>query len=533
MLVGSGMEPSYGDQEEQSENIQGGSTVGFSAVNDPFTGDRWTNDEMSEGIGGQERGERTPEQQAEDLLRQAENLEPDYDNYDFESAEGGNGSPPLESQGHSAEQIRATDFGTEFEYMGEGTRDVQGVSAQVSAPGCTGRNRAMDPGWTGSERSFVGGQAATGSGNVPGCTGDDVSGRVLYAEPGQVFRAGLNGYQGGSGGQIFDRHTGMWNGLGEQLDCRRGVQSEGRDAQSVDPGRVEMLEALVAQLLRRDAASSADESCHERVDFVHSSSAVTAGRGSFKEGRGSCKTGEPKHRLGKGIGDPYGVRVNPNLRVFQPPWTSFQQEPDAVMSARPTTSGPGDDLLAATRAMQNVTLQEIPELKPYGAVECYSAVPTKLAHGSACQPASVGEGPEVRQAEVGSRPGVKNSGSGNGITGEVTVIVNGVPRIGRFNERGEVVLIPEAPKYFAMHEAGHQVRQATNVAAEEDRGSRDSKPNPFRSDAVSPFRTPTQECGPSASGSPPPPPPPGTQSFCHFLLAPFPPFLSSCTNCTF
>ena len=26
---------------------------------------------------------------------------------------------------------------------------------------------------------------------------------------------------------------------------------------------------------------------------------------------------------------------------------------------------------------------------------------------------------------------------------------------------------------------------------------------------------------------------PKTQSFCHFLLAPFPPFLSSCTNCTF
>ena len=174
MLVGSGMEPSYGDQEEQSENIQGGSTVGFSAVNDPFTGDRWTNDEMSEGIGGQERGERTPEQQAEDLLRQAENLEPDYDNYDFESAEGGNGSPPLESQGHSAEQIRATDFGTEFEYMGEGTRDVQGVSAQVSAPGCTGRDRAVYPGWTGGDGVQMDGQVSSGRGNTPGCTGRDI-----------------------------------------------------------------------------------------------------------------------------------------------------------------------------------------------------------------------------------------------------------------------------------------------------------------------------------------------------------------------
>ena len=371
-------------------------------------------------------------------MRQAENLEPDYDNYDFESAEGGNGSPPQESQGHSAEQIRATDFVTEFEYMGAGTRDDQDVSAQASASGCTGRERAvdpgwtggdglqmdgqvpsgrgntpgctgsdrwfvggqattrrgntpgctgsdrwyadgqaatgrgntpgctgnerllangqaatgrgMDPGWTGSERLFVGSQAVAGSGNVPGCTGDDVSGRGLYAEPGQMFRAGPNGYQRGSGGQIFDRQTGMWNGLGEQLDYTRSVQSEGREAQPVDPGRVEMFEALVAQLLRRDAASSADEGCHERVDFVHSSSAVTAGRGSFKEGRGSHRTGEPKHRLGKGIGEQYGIRVNTNLRVFQPPWTSFQPEPDAVMSAM-LTSGPGNDLLAATRAM--------------------------------------------------------------------------------------------------------------------------------------------------------------------------------------
>ena len=74
-------------------------------------------------------------------------------------------------------------------------------------------------------------------------------------------------------------------------------------------------------------------------------------------------------------------------------------------------------------------------------------------------------------------------------------MVNGVLRIGRFNERGEVILIPEAPKYFAMHEIGKEVQQATNIAAEEKRGalersSHESKPNPFRSDAVSPFRTP-------------------------------------------
>ncbi|CAE6962741.1 RE1 [Symbiodinium sp. CCMP2592] len=103
--AGSGMEPSYGDRERQSGYDQGGRTVGFSAANDPFISDRWTNDEMSDGHGGQDRGDRTPEQQAEDLLRQAENLEPDYD---FESAEGGNGSPLQEGQSRSLEHVRAT-----------------------------------------------------------------------------------------------------------------------------------------------------------------------------------------------------------------------------------------------------------------------------------------------------------------------------------------------------------------------------------------------------------------------------------------
>ena len=102
--AGSGMEPDYGDQGVQCESPQRGRTVGFSAASDPFTGDRWTNDEMSEGVSGQDRGELTPEQQAEALLRQAENLEPDYD---FESAEGGNGSPLQEGQGQQVEQSRA------------------------------------------------------------------------------------------------------------------------------------------------------------------------------------------------------------------------------------------------------------------------------------------------------------------------------------------------------------------------------------------------------------------------------------------
>ena len=165
MDSGSGMEPSYEDQDGQPGNVQSGRTVGFAAADDPFTGDRWTNDEMSDGASGQERGARTPEQQAEDLLRQAEDLEPDYDNYDFESAEGGNGSPPQEGCGHSLEQVRATDVTTEYgdngELRGRGLMqtgaqhaDIRGAGQMVH-PGCTGRESGVDPGWTGSEHADI------------------------------------------------------------------------------------------------------------------------------------------------------------------------------------------------------------------------------------------------------------------------------------------------------------------------------------------------------------------------------------------
>ena len=172
------MEPSYEDREGQYENAQGGRTVGFSAADDPFAGDRWTTDEMSEGTSGQKRGERTPEQQAEDLLRQAENLEPDYD---FESAEGGNGSPPQESLSRQVEQSGAADLTTRYEYtcggQGQGLWqdsatqvEGQGDASHVVPPGCTGRESAVDPGWTGGYRLPMSGQTVTGREVVPGRT---------------------------------------------------------------------------------------------------------------------------------------------------------------------------------------------------------------------------------------------------------------------------------------------------------------------------------------------------------------------------
>ena len=52
------------------EASQVGPTLGFTSRDDPFSGDRWTGDEMSESAGNLQTGERTPEQEAVDLLMQ-------------------------------------------------------------------------------------------------------------------------------------------------------------------------------------------------------------------------------------------------------------------------------------------------------------------------------------------------------------------------------------------------------------------------------------------------------------------------------
>ena len=91
--AGSGNEPEYGQMREDTQDLQGGVTLGIGQDDNPFAGDHWTSES---GSGERREGIRTPEQQAADLLRDAEfgdAVEPDYD---FASAEGGNGSPDYE-----------------------------------------------------------------------------------------------------------------------------------------------------------------------------------------------------------------------------------------------------------------------------------------------------------------------------------------------------------------------------------------------------------------------------------------------------
>ena len=90
-------EGSGAELEGEPENPRVGRPLGFSSRDDPFSGDRWTEDETSGVQGDLQTGDRTPEQEAVDLLMQAEqaqSLEPDYFNY--ESAEGENASPDHE-----------------------------------------------------------------------------------------------------------------------------------------------------------------------------------------------------------------------------------------------------------------------------------------------------------------------------------------------------------------------------------------------------------------------------------------------------
>ena len=91
--AGSGDEPGYGQASEGQHDLQRGVSLGIGQGDNPFSGDRWTSDDDS---GERGMGDRTPEQQAADLLRDAEAVEGMEPDYDFASAEGGNGSPEHE-----------------------------------------------------------------------------------------------------------------------------------------------------------------------------------------------------------------------------------------------------------------------------------------------------------------------------------------------------------------------------------------------------------------------------------------------------
>ena len=558
--VGSGCEPEYGGMDGGSESPQGQGLSGFPERGGLFAGDRDTGDDEPVTRGA-EAGDRTPEQQAADILLQAtEGLEPDY----------------------------------EFESVGDG-RDEQSPERENSAqraPLPLNQGRARGPTRLADEASV--------NGVMPGVQGQRVaaesgsrSGRGLDLGsnvPLQGMSRGTLDHQSGQQGHIPAGERRQRSGRGSDVEPGFPMQAlfrEQLEQQTSQHERVELLERLVYQLmdqnelLRREAVDVASRSSAEsglssrdlqrgfvesgrsiaRVEqpSVRAGQEVAAVEGYVQtwnsslsrpsEGRGCGALGN-KAKLGKGIGVQGGRDLDAgHSRVFRPPWTSFQSSSEDTMPAAMPSTGPGDKLLQATRAFQDLSLG--PQVE--GSRSMHPSWFQLDAALQDTQPMEVGDSASLQ--EVSRSAGNINRGLGKGqdrvgfshdplkhqdpepssvqqiqscagpsrveqlpacqrgIEGEmvgkkVQVWINGVMREGVYDSQGSVVLVPEAPKYFALEEEpvpapppnpspespNPKVYQSSG-----DPGKLKDGSGPWSSKAASPFR--------AVDGSPPPPPP--------------------------
>ena len=158
------------------------------------------------------------------------------------------------------------------------------------------------------------------------------------------------------------------------------------------------MESLVQQLFQQneylkqelsDQASRSSSESARRDRLARVQSRV----GGVVEGRGSKDVWEPGSKTGKGVGSTT-VTGDTSYRTFQPPWTRFAPSSDAEMPGMPQ-QGPGDRILAATRAMQAMSLQD------YGFEE--HAVGRELANAQLVQQ-------QTGVSPIGERPGGKQPG---------------------------------------------------------------------------------------------------------------------------
>ncbi|CAE7275199.1 RE1 [Symbiodinium sp. CCMP2456] len=298
--AGSGDDPAYEQMSFLHDDLQGRVSVGITEETNPFSGERWDDDEGSRQRGTRRSGDLTPEQQAVDLLVSAEAAEAAEPDYDFASAEGGNGSPE----------------------QGEGTVPVD-RSQLIALDGAVPR---------GSER-----------------VGLTSVGAAAPRDEGSLGRLGERG--------------------GRQPHAQYPVQGQyawsGRSARPAasDSARTDVLEALVQQLMEQNE--------HLRNEVAEARS-----------------------------------------RTFQPPWTSFAGGEHSSVPVMPA-EGPGDQLLAATRALQSLTLRETPDVQVVGQLPLNADV------------SSSGIGREEVESTV--------------------------------DETGAVVINSESPKYFAMQVPEHRL----------------------------------------------------------------------------
>ncbi|OLP90889.1 Retrovirus-related Pol polyprotein from transposon TNT 1-94 [Symbiodinium microadriaticum] len=162
--------------------------------------------------------------------------------------------------------------------------------------------------------------------------------------------------------------------------------------------------------------------------------------------------------------------------------------------------GPGDRFLAATRAMQQLHLDDARGdatddvvMEPLGEIPWPVPASTSIVglpqFNVAQDPSRVTatQASKVESSVVSGRvdpPAGPPSAVQGDTASTVTVMINGVPRKGVFNAAGEVIIQSESPKYFAL---GDHVRLEREV---EEHASG----NPFMAQASTPFRLSAIRC---------------------------------------
>ena len=471
------LEPNY----DRDGHQEGSSGDGLLAGEEAVTAERLPRGEMPETRSQNPAEDRQNEQEAADLLACAEDLEPEYD---FESAEGGAGSPGQEDRLPETDREVLTGLGRR-----QGTRVREGRSGGQATSRVLEGDSSREAGWRDLRLAgMTNGTAGLGKGSGAPQT------LAGWEEAGFTMQAPVR--------PPVD--TSNWSIYG-------GRASE--------EARMETLETLVQQLLEQNerlkrevrdySYRSSCESDRDRVADVQDQGRRRPERREAAEGRGTRPPGEVRVKSGKGIGSDGWT---PTLKIFQPPWTDFGRANDMSSDALPAV-GPGDRFLAATKALQQLHLDDDRggadddvRMEPSGELPW----PVPMATSVVGLPQfSVAQEPRQNVAATGAvgncgdskqvdRQVEPSSGVQQNPSSMVTVMINGVSRKGVFNAAGEVVIQSESPKYFAL---GDQARP-------ECEGEAQGSENPFAAQATSPFSVASQSRNRSPSIPPPPPPPP-------------------------
>ena len=239
---GSGVGPEGQSTVDDDRVPVGPRLIGFTESDDPFTGDRWTGDEWSDDRAEPRNGERTPEQEATDLLMRAEaaqGLEPEYD-FDYQSAEGGNGSPEQESL-HTLTGLQET---------GHGGKGVLGVTPE--------RPQTAELFNPEASRSLVREPNRAQQGPLAARAGTS---EVLNGIPEGSAARGDMWEQIATSTRSVDDQASLAHAHVAQAQARTSSTQAVVSAQSRAPSdsdRVDMLEALVYQLMEQNEALKRD-----------------------------------------------------------------------------------------------------------------------------------------------------------------------------------------------------------------------------------------------------------------------------------